>query len=305
MNTPAKPDISVIIATRNRADSLRRLLPKLLELSPGLAWELIVADNGSTDDTAKVLASMPGRLRSVFEPLPGKSRALNRAMAVAQGELLVFTDDDVEPDRAWLDEMAAAARRHPDVDCFGGRINIDASGVPAWVLRSRLRQLLTSSHDYGQVEGPYPANRFPIGPNMAVRRRALQGRDDVWPVDLGPGSPIPVGDETAFFYRLGQGATHTRIYVPTAQVRHQPQAGYLALGPALRRSWLAGYSSGFANARYSEQAGAELKGAPVWKKVAATRSWRELCCSAVRLLGYLTGYAMGHARRPPGPRSVR
>jgi len=289
----AAPQVSVIVATRNRAESLRRLLPRLLELSPGLSWELIVADNGSTDDTSQVLAAMAGRVRTVFEPQPGKSRALNRAMAAARGELLIFTDDDVEPDRAWLDELVAAARRHTDVDCFGGRITIDASAVPGWVLRSRLRQLLTSGHDYGDVEGPYPPNRFPIGPNMAVRRRALHGRQDVWPVDLGPGSAIPVGDETAFFYRLGQGAARTRVYVPTAQVRHQPQAGYLTLGPALRRSYLGGYSAGFSNARYHAQAGKEFKGVPVWRKIAGTRSWREFCCSAVRVLGYGVGYSRG------------
>ena len=291
----AGPEVSVIIATRNRAESLRRLLPRLLELSPGLSWELIVADNGSTDDTAKVLAGMGARVRTVFEPLPGKSRALNRAMAAARGDLLVFTDDDVEPDRAWLDELVAAARRHPDVDCFGGRIDIDATAVPGWVLRSRLRQLLTSSHEFGDVEGPYPPNRFPIGPNMAVRRRALHGREEAWPVDLGPGSPIPVGDETAFFYRLGQGTGRATIYVPTARVRHQPQLSYLALGPALRRSYLAGYSAGFANARYREQAAAEFKGVPVWQKIAGTRSVREFCCSAVRLLGYFLGYCRGRS----------
>lgn len=293
MNQPASPDISVIVATRDRADSLRRLLPRLLELSPGLAWELVVADNGSTDGTAEVLAGLAGRVRTVFEPLPGKSRALNRAMAAARGELLVFTDDDVEPDRAWLDEMAAAARRHPDVDCFGGRISIDATHVPGWVLRSRLRQLLTSAHDFGDAEGPYPPNRFPIGPNMAVRRRALRGREDAFPTDLGPGSRIPVGDETAFFYRLGLGANKKRIYVPTAEVRHQPQASYLTLGAALRRSWLGGYSAGFNNARYREHAGAEFRGVPVWRKVAGTRSWREFCCSSIRLLGYVAGYCRG------------
>src|SRR4051812_21029824 len=98
------PQISVIIATRNRADSLRRLLPRLRAMSPALDWELIVADNGSSDDTAQLLAGMSGLLRAVHEPVPGKSRALNRAMAAAKGELLVFTDDDVEPHPAWLDE---------------------------------------------------------------------------------------------------------------------------------------------------------------------------------------------------------
>src|SRR3954462_13260560 len=110
----AEPLISVVIATRNRADSLRRLLPRLQALSPALAWERVIADNGSTDETAAVLATAGNKVRTVFEPKRGKSRALNRALGVARGELLVFPDDDVEPLAAWLDELAAAAQRHPD-----------------------------------------------------------------------------------------------------------------------------------------------------------------------------------------------
>lgn len=287
MSTPP-PDISVIIASRNRAGSLRRLIPTLLSLSPQLRWELVVADNGSTDDTAAVLGRFGPRVRAVHEPRAGKSRALNRAMAAARGELLVFTDDDVEPHPAWLDELAAAARRHPDADCFGGRIRIEEAGVPRWVLRSRLRQLLTSAHDYGDTEGPYPPNRLPIGPNMAVRRRAVR-LEEPWPVDLGPGSPIPIGDETAFLYGLGLRSGQV-IYVPTAEVRHQPEPSYFAMRFALRRAYLAGYSAGFVNARYRAQAAPELIGAPVWQKIAGTASWREFCCSAIRLIGYLVGF---------------
>lgn len=289
----AEPVISVVIATRNRADSLRQRLPKLLALSPGLPWELIVVDNGSSDGTAELLAGMAGRLQAVYEPEPGKSRALNRAITAARGELLVFTDDDVDPQPDWLDQLAAAAARHPDIDGFGGRIRVKTSGVPAWVLRSRLRQLLISAHDYGELERPYPPNRFPIGPNMAVRRRALRGIAEPFPVELGPGSAVPVGDEPAFFFRLGFGTAKTSLYVPTAEVRHEPNLAYLALGPALRRCYLGGYSAGLMNARYSSQASPELRGAPVWRKIAATYSWQEFLCSAVRMLGYAAGYRRG------------
>jgi glycosyltransferase involved in cell wall biosynthesis len=231
-------------------------------------------------------------VRSVFEPQPGKCRALNRAMAVARGELLVFTDDDVEPHPAWLDELAAAAQRHPDADCFGGRIRIDAAGVPRWVLRSRLRQLLTSAHDFGDAEGPYPPNRLPIGPNMAVRRRAVRDLKDPWPVELGPGTGVPIGDETTFFYRLGVPSAKV-IYVPAAEVRHQPQLSYLSMRSALRRSYLGGYSAGMTNARYPQHAHPEFRGVPVWRKIAATRSWQEFCCAAVRVVGYAVGYRRG------------
>ena len=195
---------------------------------------------------------------------------------------------------AMLDELAAAARRHPDADCFGGRIRIEEAGVPRWVLRSRLRQLLTSAHDYGDSEGPYPPNRLPIGPNMAVRRRAVRLQEP-WPVDLGPGSPIPIGDETAFLYGLGLRSAQV-IYVPTAEVRHQPEPSYFAMRFALRRAYLAGYSAGFVNARYRAQAAPELIGTPVWQKIAGTASWREFCCSAIRLIGYLVGFGRERAK---------
>lgn len=304
-----QPAISVIVATRNRVGALRGLLPRLLSLSPGLDWELIVADNGSTDGTGALLAGVArGRLRAVSEPRPGKSRALNTALAAARGALVVFTDDDIEPHAAWLDEFAAAARRHPEVDCFGGRIRIHEAGVPPWVLRSRLNQLLTSAHDLGDAEVAYPPNRFPLGPNMAVRRRALRGLSDPWPVDLGPGSRVPVGDETAFFYRVGLGAGKTRIYVPKAEVRHEPNLKYLALRPALRRSYLGGYSIGLMAARYPHQAASEFRGVPVWGKVAATRSWQEFCCSALRVLGYAVGLRTAtteRAHRPRAPGAAR
>jgi glycosyltransferase involved in cell wall biosynthesis len=296
-------DVSVIVATRNRVDALRTLVPRLLALSPELAWELIVADNGSSDATAELLAAAQDRLRAVFEPRPGKSRALNTALANARGALVVFTDDDIEPHPAWLDELAAAARRHPEVDCFGGRIRIDPTGVPPWILRSRLNQLLTSAHDLGDAEVPYPPNRFPLGPNMAVRRRALRALPEPWPVDLGPGSSVPVGDETAFFYRLGLGAGKTRIYVPRAEVRHEPNLKCLGLGPALRRSYLGGYSIGLMSARYPQQATSEFRGVPVWRKVAATRSWQEFCCSAVRVLGYAVGLRAAETERAHPPRA--
>lgn len=298
-----EPEISVVLATRNRVDALRGLLPRLLALSQGLEWELIVADNGSTDGTAELLAAGNGRLRPVSEPRPGKSRALNTALGAARGALVVFTDDDIEPHPAWLDQFAAAARRHLDVDCFGGRIRINEAGVPPWVLRSRLNQLLTSAHDLGDAEVAYPANRFPLGPNMAVRRRALLGLPEPWPVDFGPGSRVPVGDETAFFYRVGLGAGKKRIYVPTAEVRHEPNLKYLALRPALRRSYLGGYSIGLVAARYPQEATSEFRGVPVWGKVAATRSWQEFCCSAVRVLGYAIGLRTAATERAHPPRA--
>jgi glycosyltransferase involved in cell wall biosynthesis len=102
-----RPALSILLATRNRASLLESTLAHFggLELR-GIDWELIVADNGSTDKTADVLERAGKRLPllALHEPAPGKNRAINRALAAGRGELLIFTDDDVEPDAGWVQE---------------------------------------------------------------------------------------------------------------------------------------------------------------------------------------------------------
>jgi hypothetical protein len=290
--------LSVVLATRNRARSLEAALARMRALSPGLDWELIVVDNGSSDDTAQVLARTASeRLRALHEPLPGKGRALNRGIAAARGELLAFSDDDVEPEAGWLDELAGAALRHPQADVFGGRIVVEADAVPGWIRRSRnLQEILITEHDLGDRERPYPPNRFPHGPNMAVRRRALEGVAAPWATDLGPGCSVPVGDERSFFCRIGQGGGKARIYVPTAIVRHHPPAHQLRFVPALRRCYWGGYSGGLLRARHPESMEPESR-APAWALLARTRSLQELACVAVRAVGYLNGRREGKGRR--------
>jgi hypothetical protein len=81
--------ISVVICTWNRADELRTTLDSLTQLviPAGCVWELVVVDNGSTDETNTVIAEFEARLpvRSLFEPELGLSRARNRGAAAARG----------------------------------------------------------------------------------------------------------------------------------------------------------------------------------------------------------------------------
>ncbi len=99
--------ISVVICTWNRADELRTTLDSLTQLviPPGCTWELIVVNNGCTDETNAVIAEFEARLpiRSLFEGELGLSRARNRRAAAAQGDLILFTDDDVTVEAGWLE----------------------------------------------------------------------------------------------------------------------------------------------------------------------------------------------------------
>jgi len=291
------PTLSLIVATRNRQDSLRRLLSSL-PLHPERAWEVIVVDNGGDEAELPPDVVKVSGVRVVREPRRGKGNALNRGIEAARGELLVFTDDDIEPDSAWLDELAAASLRHPDADTFGGKILSRAPYVPAWIRRSRnLQEILLTEHDLGQREQRYPPNRYPQGPNMAVRRRALAGIDTPWDPQLGPGSSIPVGDEKCFFLRISQGGGRKRVYVPTAVVHHHVEGRELGLPTALRRCYLGGYTGGLLQSRFAAQLEQDDSRRGIAALLSQTRSLRELACVLVRAFGFYRGRLA--AGRPP------
>src|SRR4051812_42731918 len=104
--------VSVVIATRNRADRLRQALDSLERMSPPnmFSWELIVVDNGSTDGTRQVVNDCEARmmlpLRYLIEPRHGKSAALNAGVRAATGDVVAFTDDDCVMSPGWLTAIA-------------------------------------------------------------------------------------------------------------------------------------------------------------------------------------------------------
>ena len=107
-----EPLISILIATKGRLSQLERLLESLsrLEDRESIPHEIILANNapdevsaGAINDLVKPYAERePERWQHVREPQPGKSRALNRAIALARGQILAFLDDDVEVVPSWL-----------------------------------------------------------------------------------------------------------------------------------------------------------------------------------------------------------
>ena len=93
------PLVSVVIATRNRADLLRRCLERLdRQTQDWHDFEVVVADDGSTDETAEVCAWASAflTLRHLPAPWGGQAVALNRGIAAAAGRYCLLLDDDIE-----------------------------------------------------------------------------------------------------------------------------------------------------------------------------------------------------------------
>ena len=115
--------ISILIATYNRAGLLDECLTHLERQTFDAGDEVIIVNNGSTDQTAAILARSQDTfrvpLRVIDEPRPGKSWALSRGIAVATGDVLAFTDDDVDVADDWLDAIRRAMS-DPTVALVGG-----------------------------------------------------------------------------------------------------------------------------------------------------------------------------------------
>src|SRR3954468_12219231 len=101
--------ITVLIATYNRAPLLADCLHHLSRQRFTPEDEIVVVDNGSTDDTPRVIADAQDAFSIPVRPLvgrtPGKSSATAAGLAVAQGDVVAFTDDDVDVDADWVDEV--------------------------------------------------------------------------------------------------------------------------------------------------------------------------------------------------------
>lgn len=148
--------------------------------------ESILIDNGSTDETASVLARWAaGKPRRVVLSVPaaGKSRALNAARQVAGGTILAFTDDDVEIDAGWLAAISRFFRDHPEYDGGVGHVlrgPIDGPGVEDLLQRFSTLAFFAAGTEVRDC------NRL-HGANMAVRRRVFE-RIGGFNERLGPGA---------------------------------------------------------------------------------------------------------------------
>lgn len=219
--------LSVVVCTRNRAASLARTLESLaVATPPRRELEVVVVDNGSEDDTPAVIARYGSRLplRSVLEPRAGVSHARNAGVLAAQGEHLLWTDDDVTVCRDWIRSYEQAIESHPHAAFFGGPIRLRFVGGPPRWIRTQL-PFVASAFAGLEIRTPILpidaiSRQLPFGANMAVR--AKEQREHAFDATLGR-QPwrhgLLSGEETDVLKRIALAGA-TGLWVPEAAVEH-------------------------------------------------------------------------------------
>ena len=185
-------DISVIICTCNRADSLKITLDCLSRNDrDGLSFEVIVVDNKSTDATRQIAESFQDQLplRYLFEPRKGtygKSHSLNRAIdAGGLGSLVAVIDDDISPRQDWLRGVLNISNRWPDKDVFTGSTLIvwPVEDVLGWALKPYIQGWIFSGGIHVGNDWPLAEGRWFTGNHFWFRSRVLSGGrrfNDLW-----------------------------------------------------------------------------------------------------------------------------
>lgn len=301
-------EASVVVCTVNRPESLRATLRSLIDQTfPRAAYEVIVVDNGTCQDTTPAVREFQAKhatpeLVYVREVRRGHSNARNRGVQMARGSVIVFTDDDAQPHSEWLAGLLEVFKTMPEVDAVGGPVRpLEPSPpLPLW-LPVQLLEIL-AIFDYGP-QGRYL--RYPLslfGVNMAIRRSVFEhvGRFDPLLGRQGSDSWV-VGDETDLLLRLEQygGIIY---YMPDAVVYHRIEPD------RLQKSWFyaQAYGQGVSMGRLERKSFSQTRvviwamvscflmavGAFAWLAAWLTRreAWRVLIqCLVLRRSGYVLG----------------
>lgn len=235
MNLTRVPAISVLIATRNRAESLRATLEALAhqDTAGAFGFEVIIIDNGSTDTTRHIVEEAtricPAPIVYLYEGGTGKPCALNTGIARARGELLAFTDDDIIVGSKWLAALRGCFRE-TGTQAVGGRIlPLWVDGRPDWLTDRVMRQLGTfGCLDLGLNRIMMnKEDQWWVGGNIAMHREL--------PARLGGFDERRLRGEDAEIFRRYLRAGVRIMYEPASVVHHK--VGKDRLTPEYFRRW--------------------------------------------------------------------
>jgi glycosyltransferase involved in cell wall biosynthesis len=263
--------VALVVCTRNRAEKLQPFLRSLALLDGPGGSEIVIVDNGSTDDTQRRLQEFvppPGfSFRIVVEGTPGLGRARNAGWSASSAPIVVFTDDDCYVSASLLRDYAALYSERPEVGCIGGSVSLyDPADLRMTVLERKHEVLLAPRS--------FVRTGFVLGANLSFRREVLSTLGG-FDVDFGAGTPFPAEDVDMVANAVASG-WHA-LYHPLPNVRHHHGRRSRDDAAALKRSYDAGRGAYYVKYLLDSRVRTVYLGAWIRKALTSPlgRSWRE------------------------------
>jgi glycosyltransferase involved in cell wall biosynthesis len=264
--------LTVVFASLNGAHTLPRMLATLEALiPPSDGWKVVAVDNGSTDNSLHILEQSASRIPMTVlkEPRRGKNIALNAGLALAEGDIIAFTDDDTILPRDWLVSIESVAAARAEYDVFGGAIYpIWEQPPPAWVFQCVPKYFLGWT-DF--PEGPIqPISVW--GANMAVRAGVF--------CEHKFAEGIEMGTETEFTVRTEESGHRSWHF-------HASPVGHIIRPYQLKREWHAqrAYKHGRGNAMVFHSSNKEALGQSLYPTMKLIKGAGAVAMAASKFAG--------------------
>ena len=247
--------LSVIIPTRNRSKELKVALRSFEKQTLARShFEIIVVDNGSTDDTQSVVASFTN-VRYFYQPSPGLHVGRHVGLREAKSDILVYVDDDIEAFPTMLKAIDDAFK-HDDVALIGGKcIPKFESEPPAW-LKAMWRpdtwgnRILSALSLIDLGDQPKEINPlFVFGCNFSIRRQVLLEAQGFHP-DAMPEQFIRYrGDGETYVSNFVGSKGYKVLYVPSAAIYHWVPTARMTADYFCQRAFNQGISDSYSAIR--------------------------------------------------------
>ncbi len=249
-------DISVVLCTYNRCELLKKSVASILaqKCPPEVRYELIIADNHSSDQTRQVCESLQSQssipIHYIFVAEQGVSYARNAAIARAQAPILAFFDDDVCVGPEWVATIKRAFDEYPEIAGIGGKVLPRWNArPPAWLTRAHWAPL--ALQDYG--EQPMAIDKTNalclVAANLALRRRVFDRIGLFSPALQRVRNGVGSMEDHELHLRLWEAGL-AEMYIPEMMVTTEVQTDRLT--KAYHRKWHKGHGHFYALMREPE-----------------------------------------------------
>ena len=238
------PLVSVVICTRNRAAYLAAALESLGNQEGSPPFEVIVVDNGSTDNTREVVSRFESRvdLRCIQEPAVGVCHARNAGWRLARARYVAYLDDDAVACVSWVASVVGAFERRADAGVVGGPVEpIWQAPRPMWLADEVALGLTIINWPGGPKVLDDLRSEWLAGTNMAIRTELLPRVGGFHP-DLDRRGSAMLSSGDVFLQKELVRLGHSCFYDPAMAVRHVVPASRLTKSWFRRRNYWQGVS---------------------------------------------------------------